>query len=119
VSFKAQDAINCYSPVSRGGSTGYDPLTEVDAVATPGKKAWELWIHESSPGVGVIKIYHKERPSGEVTVPLSTCKSWEARWLESPYKELLAKEAEEAKAAKAAAEAEKATAGDRAATAKK
>lgn len=114
VHFKAQDAVALYYPHTSGGPTGWDPVYEADAVAAPGKRGWELWLHETSPGVGVVKVWHAERPTAVVTVPLTSIKSYEEFWSEPRYKDLLAREAA-AKADKktkadAAAEAEKAAA---------
>ena len=102
MNFKAQEAVNAYSQATPGGPTGYDPLTEADAVSSAGKKGWELWVHETTPGVGVVKVWHAGRPTGVVTIPLGTVKSYEERWQESPYKELLIKEAADKAAAKLA-----------------
>ena len=72
-----------------------------------------MWLHETSPGVGVIKIWHAGRPSGSVSVPIPTFKSYEERREEQPYKGLLEREAAEAKAKKAAAEAARLTEADK------
>jgi hypothetical protein len=77
-----------------------------------------MWLFESSPGVGYVKVYHKDRPTGAVKVPLSSIKSYEERWAEEPYKSLLLREAAAAKAGKEAREAAALTEADKA-TAKK
>ena len=107
--FRGNDAVTLYYPATPGGPTGNEPSNEADAVGGPGRRAWEIWLNETSPGVGTVKIWHKDRPTGMVTVPLSggSVKSYEERWEEAPYKGLLEREAAEAKAKKTAAEAAK------------
>ena len=97
VYFKAQEAVAVYFPPTAGSQSGWDPVYEVDAIPSFGKKGWSIWIHETAPGNGVLKIHHVERPLGEVTVPLTSVRSYEERWQESPYVELLAREASEKK----------------------
>lgn len=110
--FKAQDAVALYSPATSGGPNGWNPVNEADAVASPGKKGWLMWLHETSPGVGEIRITHCDRPEAVVHVPLSSVKSYESSWSEPRYKALLEREAAEAAAVKSAklADAEKAAA---------
>jgi hypothetical protein len=97
--------INFYH--NRGTPQGV-PDDNVDAHQTTARIGWEIWLHETSPGNGFIEVYHSTRHEGKVRIPLSAVASYEERWTESPYKELLAEKAkasEEKKAAKQAAAA--------------